>query len=394
MLAGRGPDLLPGRRVRIELRLQPRNRRIGDVEGLKITGEACSRRTIPDALDARSGLRTARPIVRPDTRSHRRRRGDGEQPTPGPNRPRPSAGQPGLERVHRGPALRGIEGHATREDRTQPAGARLEVLAGRTGCRALAGQGPCQRFVQAHAQRVLIAARGRDLPQPLLGRHVRERPHHRAALGQRRALLGIVAAIARLGVGDGVLAGQPEVDDPHAALTIDHRVAGLDVPVHEARVVDRLQTPRVLTVRIDDPLGRGLLIVHPPPQRLPRDQLHRDEHLRTVAADLENLHHVRMRDPSQRSRLAYHPGLDTRVRVTAARREELDGDRTLERLVEGLEHHAHSPRADLLAKRVPADARRRGRFVEQAGRDRSPHQLGVGAVLLDQLRGQQSGDVL
>src|SRR5262249_17270744 len=75
-------------------------------------------------------------------------------------------------------------------------------------------------------------------------------------------------------------------------------------------------------------------------ERLAVDELHRDEHLVAVLADLVDRHHVRMRHLRHRLRFAEQSRV--RRRATFAGAHELDRDRSVELSVVRLEHDAHA----------------------------------------------------
>ena len=105
---------------------------------------------------------------------------------------------------------------------------------------------PGGQLVQHHPQAEEVGAGVDLLPQRLLRAHVGNGPHHHPDLG-----LGLGA---ELGVeGRRVvhrLPRQPEVQDLDLPLRRDHRVGGLDVPVHDARAVGLLQGRRHLQPQV------------------------------------------------------------------------------------------------------------------------------------------------
>ena len=82
-----------------------------------------------------------------------------------------------------------------------------------------------QHIVEYDAQGPQVGAAVDRAAPDLLRRHVRHRAHHDARFSE--------ALIARL--------GQPEVEDPHAAVREQHDVAGLQVAMHDPHRVGGLQ---------------------------------------------------------------------------------------------------------------------------------------------------------
>ena len=128
----------------------------------------------------------------------------------------------------------------------------------------------------------------------LLGRHVRRRSEQLPGVGQRAVARELF--LARLGRGlDRAVGRQPEVDDPHATIGADDHVVRLEVAVHQAGFVRRGESLTGLAKDPEDLGPRSLGPVEPLTQILAGHQLHRDEGVALVLADLVDRDHVGMR---------------------------------------------------------------------------------------------------
>ena len=125
-------------------------------------------------------------------------------------------------------------------DRTAARQPRLERLARRPA--APVRTAPEQRLVDGHREAELVRARIERLAPVLLERHVPRRAGpQRLVRRSRDAASG----------GDG----QPQVRHPEPAIATHQEILGLDVPVHETRVVDGLQPARGLEEHAADLRG-------------------------------------------------------------------------------------------------------------------------------------------
>ena len=102
----------------------------------------------------------------------------------------------------------------------------------------------------------------------------------------------------------GAEAGQPEVDHAHLAVVRDHDVVGFEVAVDHAALVRRRQAARRRQEDAQDLPHRALLSLQPVGQRVPLDQLHRDEHAVGERAHVIDHHDVGIGDLGGGLRLA------------------------------------------------------------------------------------------
>ena len=148
------------------------------------------------------------------------------------------------------------------------------------------------------------------------------------------------------GLGPQLL-GDAEVHQPHDAELVLHQVRGLQVAMHDAHVVDRLQTlrPRGCTRRRPAPAASGPLSDQHLAQVDALDVLHRDVAqpafiaVLVDAADVAVAHLAREADLGPEA--ALHVGVVAHVGA-----QHLDRDRLLELVVAGLVHHAHAALAE------------------------------------------------
>ncbi len=115
----------------------------------------------------------------------------------------------------------------------------------------------------------------------------------------------------------------------------DQPLAGSDHDVHD----------RVGCTRRGKPLPKGRTI----------DELHRDEGLVVVLADLVDRRHPRMRQTCHGLGLAAKPCFGFFAPVGGAVAQQLHRDRSVERLVVGLVDYAHRAGAPMAAHPVAAD---------------------------------------
>ena len=179
-----------------------------------------------------------------------------------------------------------------------------------------------QRLVQHHAEGPEVGGgRGRLALQPL-GRQVGGRAQQLAGDGEVRPL--------PWPVGDDAL-GDAEVGDLGRPVVGDEDVAGLDVPVDDARVVGRGQgrrarrRPRRGASPVDGAGGDAV------GQRLAREPLHDDVGHAVVLAGVEDGDRVGMGQAGGGPCLGLEPGADVVARRTSSGRRNLDRDRPVER---------------------------------------------------------------
>ncbi|MEM9453371.1 MAG: hypothetical protein AAGF11_04280 [Myxococcota bacterium] len=100
---------------------------------------------------------------------------------------------------------------------------------------------------------------------------------------------------------------QAKVQDLYAAFVIDDAVVGLEVTMDQARGMRRREALAGLDIGGHELSPAALDARLPMTQRNPADELHRQEQAVGVFADLVKLHHVGVRQPSQRLGLAQQP---------------------------------------------------------------------------------------
>ncbi len=187
-----------------------------------------------------------------------------------------------------------------------------------------------------------IGATVERLAHHLLGRHVVRGPDQDPFLRE---------------VGRGIL-GEAEVGDLDAAVSKQHQVGRLDVPMHHVVVVRVIERLAGLGDQLHD-LADGQQLPGPGVrlERLPLDVLHRDEELALVLADVEDGDHTGVLEPAGRLRFAGEP-LAHLVRLgrreVLERVDGLDRDAAIDHRVVGEVDPAHRPPSDLLDDLVAA----------------------------------------
>jgi hypothetical protein len=226
-------------------------------------------------------------------------------------------------------------------------------LADRVG---IAGERPLavQRLVQRAREGELIGARVDRAAGVLLGRHVAGRAHHGVVDGEPRRR-GAAIAGGSVGVGGvggvggvdlrGLPARQAEVGDARATIAGHQHVVGLEIAMHQAGDVRRVQAAAGAGERGDDLVPRARF-GEPAPQGHALDVLHRNEQAIVGQADVVHGDHVGVREPSHRLRLAEQAGPPLPVAAHAA--ELLDRHGAAEIRVVRAVDHAHAARADQL----------------------------------------------
>ena len=169
-------------------------------------------------------------------------------------------------------------------------------------------------------------------PFDLLGRHVRGRPDGEAERLERARL----EAAAR----------DAEVGDDDAPVGRDEDVVGLEVAVDDARRVGGAE-PRA--DRADDldraPDPERPFALEEPPERLPFDELHREEALAAVLADVERARDVLVRHPPRELHLPPEP-LEHPRRIDELAAEHFERDDLVELRVARVVDAPHSADAD------------------------------------------------
>jgi len=225
--------------------------------------------------------------------------------------------------VHLGAELAHVRRHARR----QCGGAQRGIA--HVGIRRAARQ----QFEEHHAQRVLVGAAIQDVPGAKgLRREVAVGAEHGPDAGQRRAELGT-------GAGDA------QVSDFHmfvfdAGSARQQQVAGLDVAMHHAGLVDRRQPARGFQHPALDLGDAGQTQARGIRHRA-LQHLHREIGRAFVLADRIDLHHVRMIDPGEDARLA-HEALQVLGLAVPVARLQLDRQLALQGRVAGAIDDAHT----------------------------------------------------
>ncbi len=221
----------------------------------------------------------------------------------------------------------------------------MHVLVGDVHRRlAAVGRRTGQQFEEHHAGRIHVRARVGAAVRDLLGRAIRDRAHHQARSRGRDVRLD--------------RAGQPEVCDLHHAVVGEQDVLGLDVAVHQPGAV---RCGQGAEHRLHDRDGRGraepAALAEQVAQRAALDELHDEEHVMTVGADLVTL--VIDRDGVQMGESGRGPGLAgepvAEVRIgRQRRRHHLDGNEPVEPFVDSRVDRGHTAAGDRLQDPVPA----------------------------------------
>ena len=260
------------------------------------------------------------------------------------------------------------DGGGTRQGRGLLVERRVQDL---DGVRAAEGGPSGQHLEEDRARREEIRARVERLAGDLLGRHVARRPEHDAGAGQ----LPRGARECRRALRVGARAREAEVEELHPVRR-EEDVRGLQVAVDDPALVQRLEGGEH-PERDREGVGDAERAASQPlRRRLALEELHRDEELALVLADLVELAHVRVVDRGRGAGLPPEP--PARRVVGAERRHLLQGDGAAEPLVPGGVDDAHPALAELPGHGVGADARGhavgsgRVRRVRRLGRRRAP----------------------
>ena len=195
-----------------------------------------------------------------------------------------------------------------------------------------------QHVVEHQPERVVIGAVIDGGAARLLGRHVFERAHDRAAGGGRR------------GAGRH-RSRDPEVHDQRLAVLVDHDVLGLEIAVHDAGLVRGGQS-RGDVLREDQRLRRRQLaaIAQQVGEVLPLDVRHRDVLDAVDLPEVVDPHDVLVRDLPGQQQLALEAPLDLprdlRIPVDFGA-DDLQRDGDAELGVPGLVNDAHAAGPEL-----------------------------------------------
>ncbi len=206
---------------------------------------------------------------------------------------------------------------------------------------AVEGRPPCQHLVEHNGGGEEIGSRVGRLAAELLGRAVErcadQHPWHREP--RRGAILGRAvrhAEIEQLG------AVRREEDVRGLQIAMDDAVAVQGVQSREHAQRDRQSVSR-----------RQRRLRQPLRQRLPLQQLHGQEELPVLLAQLVELTDGRMIDACRHTRLALEPL--PRLGIGGIRPQRLDRDGTFEAVVVGRIDHAHASLAEYARNPVASD---------------------------------------
>ncbi len=210
--------------------------------------------------------------------------------------------------------------------------------------------------MQRDAKGILIGPSVGARPFAQLRGHVGRRPRHRSV-----GRVQVVCAVR-----------EPEVGDAHAPARAHEHVGRLEVAVDEPSLVrGREPAPRG-----DEGLDHGALAQAAAPQprgeRLPFDELHREEDPTAVGAELVDRHDVRMGQARQRLRLPDEAVARVFVR---GRPQELEGNLASEAGVVGAIDDPHRAGTERLEDDIASEhgpgGERRGRLQRTAPLDRA-----------------------
>ena len=255
---------------------------------------------------------------------------------------------------------------------------------------ALEGKTPGQELVEHHAESEQVALGVEFTIVDSFRWHVRRSAHERPVVRQRGGL-----AVD--------LAGEAEVDDPHAPrLAFEKHVGRLDVAVEDAAAMrggeprgDLLADPQ--DVAEWERAGDVAVVA----ERPPFEQLHDDVGHALMLAHLMDRHHMRVLDRSEGSALADEPLPGGRVAGVTGR-HHLDRHSAVEAVVVGQVDAAHRSGTDQAEHPIVADRPGRrlvhhdagisghleARFTHERGGQRRVCRLGVALIAADDERAE------
>ena len=142
------------------------------------------------------------------------------------------------------------------------------------------------------------------------------------------------------------LPGQPKIRDANAAVAPDHHVVRLEVAVDQPSGVRGTEAPRRRGEHRQDLRPTAGPFAKPGGQRLPVDELHRDEHAVLVSPAVVNDDHIRVGQARDGLRLAQQPAARPMTSAFAVRVQQLERYFPVQLAVVGRVHLAHSSPAD------------------------------------------------
>jgi hypothetical protein len=159
-----------------------------------------------------------------------------------------------------------------------------------------------------------------------------------------------LAGLGETGAGDGP--GDAEVGEPRIPVGVDDDVGRLDVPVHDPRVVRRLERHGDLGEDAARLLrGDGAPVGDERGQRAALDELHDEVGGVALLAEVVDRHDVGVLQAGAVDRLGAE-AFEERLLLGRLRTEHLHGDRPLELLVDRVPDLAHAPDGDDLLEAV------------------------------------------
>ena len=222
--------------------------------------------------------------------------------------------------------------------------------------RAEEGGPPRQRLVEDRADREEIRALVGLLPEHLLRRHVAGRADQEAGARQLRTRLDGLRHVRRQP------AREPEVEELDSVRG-EEGVRRLQVPVQVAGLVQCLERGEHALRERQHLRERERPALEAARQRLALEQLHRDEEVARVLADVVDLADVRVLDARGGARLAP----EALARRVVGLGDRLDGDAAAQALVFRREHDAHAALSEPVQDPVAAQPLR----VAAGGRSRA-----------------------
>ena len=148
--------------------------------------------------------------------------------------------------------------------------------------------------------------------------------------------------------------GETEVEHLRVAARGDEDVRGLDVAMDDALRVCRIERVGDFDAELDDPIELERVSLDEMFERPPFEQLHHEELLPLVLADVVDRADVRVIQRRRRARLALKALRGRRV-ARQLGRQELDGDLPAEANILGAVDDAHAAAAKLLEDPVMRD---------------------------------------
>jgi hypothetical protein len=251
------------------------------------------------------------------------------------------------------------------------------------------GRSAVEALVQADAEAELVGERGAGGAAELLGGAVGGGAGEGAGAGEAGVEVDEHAgaqglAVWRRDVGVAVLReGEAEVDDADAAVVVDEHVVGLEVAVDEAVLVGGGEALAGLAEHGEDLAPGPGFEVQPDRERDALDELHGDEDVVLVGADVVDRDDVGVREAGHRLGLAQEASAgDVLALAAEVRVEQLDGDLAVELGVPRGVDDAHAAGADQAQDVEPPDLDRRARASAGSGagpRRGRPRGRGCGA---------------